>query len=114
PSRIGYEKMPLQELFDRILLEIHSAWRFRWYGITLAWAAFGLGWVVIALLPNVFEAHARVFVDTSSALRPVLSNQIIPVDVGTQLSYVRQSLLGRPQLEKVATANRLAADALTQ
>ncbi len=105
--------MPLQELLDRLLQETRSAWRFRWYGLSLAWFTFAAGWGVIALLPNVFEAHARVFVDSSSALRPVLNNQILPVDVATQLSYVRQSLLGRPQLEDVARLNGLDVGALT-
>jgi polysaccharide chain length determinant protein (PEP-CTERM system associated) len=105
--------MPLDESLHRIFQGIRSAWRFRWYGLAVAWPAFIAGWGIVALLPNVFEAHARVFVDSSSALRPVLNNQIVAVDVATQLSYVRQSLLGRPQLEKVATRNGLDVGAVT-
>ncbi len=106
----------MQELRDKVLREVASAWRFRWYGVATAWLCFLLGWGATAVFPDVYEASARVFVDSSSALRPVLNNQvnqIIPVDVATQLSYVRQSLLGRPQLERVASANGLDALATT-
>jgi polysaccharide chain length determinant protein (PEP-CTERM system associated) len=104
----------MQELLDKTLREVIGAWRFRWYGILLAWAVFLLGWGATAVLPDSYEATARVFVDSTSSLRPVLNNQvnqIIPADVAIQLSYVRQALLGRPQLERVARANGLDADA---
>lgn len=106
----------MQELLDKILTEISSAWRFRWYGVLMAWLCFLVGSGVTVVLPDVYEATARVFVDSTSSLRPVLNNQvnqIIPVDVVVQLSYVRQALLGRPQLERVARANGLDAGAQT-
>jgi polysaccharide chain length determinant protein (PEP-CTERM system associated) len=105
--------MNLQEILERLLQDVRSGWRFRWYGLAAAWLLFMGGWGIVALLPNVFEAQARVFVDSTSALRPVLNNQIVPSDVATQLSYVRQSLLGRPQLEKVAARNGLDVGAVT-
>jgi polysaccharide chain length determinant protein (PEP-CTERM system associated) len=99
--------MPLHELLTRVLAEIRSAWRFRWYGAAAAWVVYLAGWGVAAWLPNIYEARARVYVDASSALRPVLSNQIIVPDIATQLTYVRQALLGREHLERVMRDNEL-------
>lgn len=105
--------MPIQELLAQVITQVRSAWRFRWYGVAAAWVLYLIGWVVVTLLPNVYEAQARVYVDTSSALRPVLNNQIIVPDLTMQLGYVRQELLGREHLERVMRDNNLDAEVRT-
>ena len=103
----------MQELLQHVLSELRSAWRFRWWGGALAWVAFAGGFVWVASQPDIFEARARVYIDTSSVLRPVLSNQIVPPDIGTELQYVRQALLGREQLIRVARETGLDARVVT-
>ena len=53
-------------------------------------------------LPDQYESKARVFVDTSSALRPLLRGLAVqsPVDQGLQM--MTRTLMSRPNLEKVA------------
>lgn len=99
----------MQELLQLVLSEIRSAWRFRWFAVAAAWSVGLLGLAVAVLLPNVYEASARVYVDGSSFLRPLLNDQIVAPNVATHLSYVRQALLGREHLERVATENGLDA-----
>jgi polysaccharide chain length determinant protein (PEP-CTERM system associated) len=103
----------LDELAGKARTQVRSAWRFRWYGVAAAWLSFLIGWAAVVLQPDVYEASARVYVDNSSALRPVLNNRIVPVDVATQLAYVRQALLGRTHLERTARDNGLALKAKT-
>ena len=85
----------MQELLRQVLSEARSAWRFRWYAVVAAWGIGFLGLVVVAWLPNVYEASARIYVDGSSVLRPLLTNRIVEQDVATSLAYARQALLGR-------------------
>jgi len=99
----------MQELLTHILVEIRSAWRFRWLGAAVAWVVCVAGWAWAAWQPNVYEANAVVYVDTSSVLRPYLSGRIVTVDVATQLNYVREALLGREHLERVVRDNNLDA-----
>jgi uncharacterized protein involved in exopolysaccharide biosynthesis len=61
-----------------------------------------VGWTALFLMRDVYEAHSRVFVDTKTALKPVLQGIVIDQDVNAQLNLVRQSLLSGPQLEPVA------------
>src|ERR1700752_568220 len=84
----------MQELLKQILSEIRSAWRFRWFAVAR---------------PNVYEASARVYVDGTSVLRPLLNDQIVAPNIGTHLAYVRQALLGRLHLERVAAETGLDA-----
>jgi polysaccharide chain length determinant protein (PEP-CTERM system associated) len=95
----------MRELLQIVLSEMRSAWRFRWYAAAAAWGVGLLGLGVVAWLPNVYEAAARVYVDGSSVLKPLLTDRIVSPDVATTLLYVRQALLSREFLLQVATGN---------
>ena len=88
----------LEQAFD----ELRSAWRFRWIALVTALVLAVIGWIVVFALPDRYEAYARVFVDTRTALKPVLQGLSMDQDVDAQINYVRQSLLAGPQLEKTA------------
>jgi len=103
----------MQEQLNFLLNEVRSAWRFRWLALALAWGVSVAGWFYVAGMPDEYEASARVYVDTSSALRQILGTQIIEADVESQLNFVRQSMLGRTQLEKVALQSDIALRAET-
>jgi polysaccharide chain length determinant protein (PEP-CTERM system associated) len=70
--------------------------------LALAAAAAIAGWVVVFALPDRYEAKAAIFVDTRTALKPVLQGLTMEQDVTTQLNYVRQSLFAGNQLERIA------------
>ena len=90
-----------QEL-EQILDEVRSAWRFRWLGLSAAFIVAVIGWTIVFALPDRYEADARVFVDTRTALKPALQGLTTDQNVDAQINYVRQSLLEGPQLEKIA------------
>lgn len=94
----------MKELLDSVVSEIYGAWRFRWWGMALAWVIALGGWVYISLMPNQYEAHARVLVNTNTDLRDIIQRQglTIPPDIISEVEQVRLAMLGRPQLEKVA------------
>jgi polysaccharide chain length determinant protein (PEP-CTERM system associated) len=89
-------------LVEQIVDEVRGAWRFRWWALLMAWLLGVIGWTVVMLLPDMYEARATVFVDTRTALRPVLQGLAVEQDVDAELNFVRQSLLGAPQLDKIA------------
>jgi polysaccharide chain length determinant protein (PEP-CTERM system associated) len=89
-------------LVDQVRDEVRGAWRFRWWALAIAWVVGVVGWVIVMLLPDMYEGRATVFVDTRTALRPVLQGLAVEQDVDAELNFVRQSLLGAPQLEKIA------------
>ena len=90
-----------QEL-EQILDEVRSAWRFRWLGLSAAFIVAVIGWTIVFALPDRYQADARVFVDTRTALKPALQGLTTDQNVDAQINYVRQSLLEGPQLEKIA------------
>ena len=88
----------VEDLLDRA----RGSWRHRKVGMLVAWTIAVFGWGVVFVLPDSYEASASVFVNTSTALRPLLEGLAVDQDMDSQLNLVRESLLGRPRLEKVA------------
>jgi protein tyrosine kinase modulator len=88
--------------FDHVFDEVRGAWRFRWFALITAFIVALIGWAVVFALPDRYEADARVFVDTRTALKPALQGLTIDQNVDAQINYVRQSLLEGPQLEQIA------------
>jgi polysaccharide chain length determinant protein (PEP-CTERM system associated) len=87
---------------DHVFDEVRGAWRFRWFAIVCAFLLALIGWAIVFALPDRYEADARVFVDTRTALKPALQGLTIDQNVDAQINYVRQSLLEGPQLEQIA------------
>ena len=98
---------------DHVFDEVRGAWRFRWYALIAAFAVALIGWAVVFALPDRYEADARVFVDTRTALKPALQGLTIDQNVDAQINYVRQSLLEGPQLERIAKDDGVLSPELT-
>ena len=92
----------MHDLIEKIRSELQGAWRFRRYALFTAWGVCLLGWLVVLVLPDKYEARARVNVDTRTALTTVMQGQVIAQDFEAQLNLIRQTLLGRSNLESVA------------
>ena len=103
----------MQQLFHAVLDEIRGAVRFRLPAILAAWAICLLGWGLVLILPDVYQATARVFADHRTALAPVIQGLAIEQDVTAQLNLVEQSLLGEEQLARVIAETDLAKGADT-
>jgi polysaccharide chain length determinant protein (PEP-CTERM system associated) len=81
----------------------------------IAWVISVVGWSIVAKLPDKFEASARVYVDTSSVLRPLLQGIAINTgDSGQKIFLMTRTLLSRPNLEKVMRMTDLDLQATTE
>jgi len=100
-------------LVGEVLEEIRGAWRFRWLALATALGVALAGWSVVFALPDLYEAEAKVFVDTRTALKPVLQGLAAEQDVNGQLNYVRQSLLSATQLDEIARQDGVVPAKLT-
>jgi polysaccharide chain length determinant protein (PEP-CTERM system associated) len=103
----------MHQLIIKILDEIRGAWRYRWLALAVGWGICLLGWLGVFMMPNVYEASARVYVDTQSMLGPLLEGLAVKANVDSELAVVRQALLSRPRLEGVARETDLFVRAKT-
>ena len=103
----------MQAIIIKILDELRGSWRFRWQALLVAWLVCVGGWAFVFTLPNVYEASARVYVDSQTALGPLLRGLALDPNVESEVSIVRQALLSRPQLEAVSRKTDLHLRAKT-
>ena len=103
----------MQPLIVQILDEVRGTWRFRWVALAAAWALCLIGWGYIFTLPDIYEANARVYVDSQTALGPLLRGLALDPNVESELSIVQKALMSRPQLETVARKTDLDLRAKT-
>lgn len=91
----------MQELLTRILTTVRGTWRFRWLAAITAWLVFSIGAIIVHLMPDVYESEAKVFIDTRSALDPILKNLAIETDFQDKVDVMTRAILARPNLEEV-------------
>lgn len=103
----------MNPVVEQILGYARGIWRRRWLMLVVACVVSVVSWVYIYSLENRFQAQARVYVDTQSLLRPLLSGMAIQPNVGEQISMITRTLLSRPNLEKLARMTDLDLRAKT-
>lgn len=97
----------MQELALQILSLLRSVWRYRWYAVALAWLIALAGWAAVYLMPTRYEASARVYVDTQSMLRPLLSGLVVQPNVDQMVAMMSKTLINRANLEKTIAMSGL-------
>lgn len=78
-----------------------AMWRRRWVGILTCWIVCVAGWTGVVMVPRQYESQGRFYVDVDSLLTPVLSGIAIDANPAQHLDYLRNTLLSRPNLERV-------------
>jgi len=92
----------MNEIIEQVLGYIRGTWRYRWFIYLLAWPICIGGWLFVNQMPDQYISKARVFVDTSSALRPLLRGLAAQSSPDDGLKMMTRTLMSRPNLEKVA------------
>ena len=103
----------MDQLLQQILGYAKAAWHRRWWGVAVAWLVCIVGWTWVMVLPDRYEASARVYVDTQTLLGPLLSGLTVQPNVEQQIKLMTRQLVSRPTLEKVARMTDLDVKAKT-
>jgi len=86
---------------------LKSAWRRRWLGVAIAWVICLLGWVGVSLVPNEYQASARLYVNTDAVLTPLLKNIGVDTSPDQELRVLQATLLSRPNVETLISKTDL-------
>ncbi len=91
----------MQELLNQVLNVARGMWKFRWPGLIVAWVVAVIGVVIVWRIPDQYEAAARIYVDTDTILKPLMSGLAVQPNVEQQISMLSRTLISRPNLEKL-------------
>jgi polysaccharide chain length determinant protein (PEP-CTERM system associated) len=91
----------MHEILGQVFTYVWGVWRHRWLALAVAWGVALGGWLWVLQMPEAYIASARVYVDTNSVLRPLVRGLAIDPDIDQRINMMSQTLLSRPNLEKL-------------
>ena len=91
----------MDDLMDRLATAASGIWKRRWLGLLVAWVVGVAACVVVMLVPDRYEASARIFVDTQSILKPLMSGLAVQPNVDQQVTMLSRTLISRPNMERL-------------
>ena len=91
----------MDELISQISVIARGIWKHRWPGLLVAWVVAAIGAAVVLWVPDKYEASARIYVDTQSILKPLMSGLAVQPNVEQQVAMLSRTLISRPNVEKL-------------
>lgn len=91
----------MDELIRQVFTAARGMWKYRWLGLLVAWVVTAIGAFVVLSVPDKYEASARIFVDTQSILKPLMSGLAVQPNVEQQVMMLSRTLISRPNVEKL-------------
>jgi polysaccharide chain length determinant protein (PEP-CTERM system associated) len=104
----------MEDLMRQAVVTLRGMWLRRWIGVAVAWVVAVALSVVIWSLPDRFESSAKIFVDTQSILRPVMTGIAVAPSVDQQAVLVSRTLISRQNIERLIESTDLEAAAKTK
>lgn len=103
----------MQDVIEQVLSYLRGIWRQRWYALLVTWSVCIAGWAFVMHMPDQYQATTRVQVDTYSMLQPLLNDMTVPIAAPERVRQLQQTILARPNLEKVIRSSDLDLKATT-
>ena len=97
----------MEEILRQALVILRATWKHRRLGMLVAWIVGAIAAGVIMRVPDKYEASARIYVDTQSILKPLMSGLAVQPNVEQQVMMLSRTLISRPNVEKLVRMSDL-------
>lgn len=91
----------MDELLRHAKLLLRGMWLYRRLGVLAAWMVGVIAALVILMIPDKYEASARIYVDTDSVLRPLMAGLAVQPNAEQQIAVLSRTLISRPNMERL-------------
>jgi len=91
----------MEDVLGQVTAILRRMWKFRWPALGLAWIVGLVGAIAAFAIPSQYEATARIYVDTQSILKPLMSGLTVQPNVEQQVGMLSRTLISRPNIEKL-------------
>ncbi len=89
-----------EEIYELVMHYLRGIWKNRWIAIAIAWPVLIAGTFFVDQLTDRYEAETKVYIDTSSVLKPLLKGLAIQTDFESNVRLMVRKLLSTPNLER--------------
>ncbi len=91
----------MQEIVEQLRSVLRGLWYYKWWGFVTT-VIVGIGAIIAAFaIPSKYEASARVYVDTQSILKPLMTGLAVQPNIEQQVAMMGRTLISRPNIERV-------------
>ncbi|MCH8179587.1 MAG: DUF4407 domain-containing protein [Proteobacteria bacterium] len=105
----------MDDLLRQVSGILVAMWQRRWLGMAAAWAVSLLAMAAVTLvIRDRYEASAKVFVDTQTVLKPLMSGLAFQPDVDQQVRMLARTLISRPNVEQLMKSPRTGLSNLSE
>lgn len=91
----------MDELLGQITTLARGMWIYRRLAMLTVWVVGAIGAAVVIQMPDYYQASARVFVDTQSILRPLMTGIAVQPNIEQQVAMLSRTLINRPTVERL-------------
>lgn len=92
----------IQQALELLSTYLQGVWLRRRYIIITAWLVCPVGWFYVYKMPPTYEASARLYVESSTFLEPILRGLTINTSQRDEINLMARTLLSRTNLQKIA------------
>ncbi len=103
----------LDNILELVLHYLRGIWKNRWIAIAIAWPLLIVGVVAVDQIRDRYTAETKVYIDSTSVLKPLLRGLAIQSDFKAIVQLMINKLLSRPNLERAARLMDLDIDVQT-
>jgi len=90
----------LDEIKELALHYARGIWKNRWIGVLVAWLVLIPGILFVDQMQNQYQAETKVYIDSSSVLKPLLEGLAIQTDFNAVVQLMIKQLITRPNIER--------------
>ncbi|MFY9458609.1 MAG: XrtA system polysaccharide chain length determinant [Aquabacterium commune] len=105
----------MDDLLRQVSGVLVAMWQRRWIGMATAWVVAVMAMAAVTLvIRDRYEASAKVFVDTQTVLKPLMSGLAFQPDVDQQVRMLARTLISRPNVEQLIKSPRAGLNNLSE
>ncbi|MEO6748595.1 MAG: XrtA system polysaccharide chain length determinant [Casimicrobiaceae bacterium] len=91
----------MDDLIRQALYLGRGMWQRRWLGLVVLWVVGIAAAFAILRIPDKYEASARIYLDTQSVLKPLMTGIAVQPNVEQKIMILSRTLISRPNVEKL-------------
>ena len=100
----------MQQELTEVYFYIKGTLKYKRVAVLFALLVCICGWAYVFIMPDKFESKAKVHIDSSTVIRPLMRGMVIEPDVSALIRIIQQLMFTRPNLEKVIELSQLKSE----